>query len=229
MLLDVDLHIHTHYSIDSLNTPDSIIRASKKQGLSIIAITDHNTITGGLQTKRLASQSLEVIIGSEIKVDCGEIIGLFLQEDIPPGSADDVIDAIKDQGGISVFAHPFRKKFSDISIPFQRCDLIEGWNGRTTVEKNHLAQKEAEHNNKFIIGGSDAHFPFEIGSIRNQLFIDDPSDMQEQIRELIYRGKTKQFISINYPWMGIAGYFMSGGLKKLYKLKHKPDDLIHLK
>jgi predicted metal-dependent phosphoesterase TrpH len=102
MLLDVDLHIHTHYSIDSLNTPDSIIRASKKQGLSIIAITDHNTITGGLQTKRLASQSLEVIIGSEIKVDCGEIIGLFLQEDIPPGSADDVIDAIKDRMDISL-------------------------------------------------------------------------------------------------------------------------------
>jgi hypothetical protein len=24
-------------------------------------------------------------------------------------------------------------------------------------------------------------------------------------RELIYRGKTKQFISNNYPWMGIAG------------------------
>ncbi len=157
--------------------------------------------------KKLASQSLEVIIGSEIKGDCGEIIGLFLQEDIPSGSADDAIDAIKDQGGISIFAHPFREKFSDFSIPFQRCDLIEGWNGRTTVQKNHLAQKGAEHNNKFIIGGSDAHFPFEIGSIRNQLFIDDPSDIQEQIRKTLGSGEIMQTITSNYPWMGIAGYF----------------------
>lgn len=227
-MLDVDLHVHTHYSLDSLNSPDSIIKSSKKKGLSIIAITDHNTITGGLQTKKIISKSLDVIIGSEIKVDCGEIIGLFLQEDISPGSANEVIDAIKDQGGVSVFAHPFRRNFSDISIPFQRCDVIEGWNGRTTVEKNILAQKEAAYNNKYIIGGSDAHFPFEVGSIRNQLFIDDPSDIQEQIRKLICRGKTKQILSPNYPWMGIAGYFMSGGLKKINKLKRKRDDPIHL-
>ncbi len=217
MIFHADFHIHTQYSPDSLASPKTILKTVKKRGLQIIAITDHNTITGGIQTKRLAPDSIEVIVGSEIKVDCGEIIGLFLQEEILPGPATEVIDSIRDQGGISIFAHPFRKKNADITIPYQRCDVIEGWNGRTNWEINQLAQEEAKKFGKYTVCGSDAHFPFEIGAIRNQVCLDDPSDIQEQLRKKILNGGIQPVLSSRYPWVGIAGYYLSGGLKRVTK------------
>lgn len=75
-----DLHIHSKYSLDGLIEPEIIVKTAKNQGLSGIAVTDHHTIRGGLETKKISPEDLEVIVGSEIGTERGEVIGLFLSE-----------------------------------------------------------------------------------------------------------------------------------------------------
>jgi predicted metal-dependent phosphoesterase TrpH len=80
--------------------------------LSVIAITDHNTIEGALFARSLSElYDFEVVVGSEVSSRSGHVIGLFLEEDVTPGmSVADTIRAIEEQGGMAVIPHPFSTK-----------------------------------------------------------------------------------------------------------------------
>jgi len=82
-----DLHMHTSWSHDCAVDPADLIMYAEANGLGAIAVTDHNTFGGALETVELArDHELVVIPGEEIKTDGqGEVIGLFLQEEIPRG------------------------------------------------------------------------------------------------------------------------------------------------
>ena len=41
----VDLHVHSTYS-DGTNTPKELIKLAENEGLSAIALTDHDTLDG---------------------------------------------------------------------------------------------------------------------------------------------------------------------------------------
>ena len=45
----VDLHCHTCHSPDSLLTLDRLIRQMDRRGIDVVAITDHNTLSGALE------------------------------------------------------------------------------------------------------------------------------------------------------------------------------------
>ena len=73
-------------------------------------MTDHNVFGGALEAVELArDRDLIVIPGEEVKTDGqGEVIGLFLREEIPRGlTFADTIAAIKEQGGLVYLPHPF--------------------------------------------------------------------------------------------------------------------------
>ena len=57
----------------------------RRRGLGAIAVTDHNVFAGALETVEIArNRKLVVIPGEEVKTDNqGEVIGLFLSEEIP--------------------------------------------------------------------------------------------------------------------------------------------------
>lgn len=40
----IDLHVHSYYSVDAENSPDDLIEAASLAGVSLLAITDHNTV-----------------------------------------------------------------------------------------------------------------------------------------------------------------------------------------
>jgi len=64
-----DLHIHTHYS-DSTSSPEEVIEQAHQQGLSCIAITDHDTIDGIQPTVESARKyDIEVIAGVELSTE----------------------------------------------------------------------------------------------------------------------------------------------------------------
>lgn len=164
-----DLHIHSFYSNDSMQSPKLITRIAKSRGLNAIAITDHETIKGGMVAKAFGDNELMAIIGSEIKTEYGDLIGLFLNENIKSRVFGEVIDEIKAQGGLVVFPHPYRrKKFPPIDL-LNDVDIIEGINGRNTREIDLRGQILAKSLKKPVIAGSDSHFPYEIGSVRNCL------------------------------------------------------------
>ena len=177
----LDLHIHSKYSFDSILEPKKIIQISKKKGLNGIAITDHNTIEGGVKAKKINRDSdFSVIVGAEIGTEVGDITGLFLTDEIRSKKAMEVIEEIKGQGGLSVLPHPFRGHTIIGDELLKRIDLIEGFNSRTPLKLNLMAQSLAEEYNKPIIAGSDAHFAGEIGLGKTLLNLESP-DIQKAL------------------------------------------------
>jgi len=159
-----DLHIHSKYSYDSLLRPDTIIRISKKKGLDGVAVTDHNTIKGGIEASKVnKDDDFVVIVGSEIKTEYGDVIGLFLTDEIRSRVFVDVVDEIRDQGGLTVLAHPFRKGIVFPRDLLGHVDLIEGFNARSPKNLNQKAIELARDCRIPVTAGSDAHLGFEIG------------------------------------------------------------------
>jgi predicted metal-dependent phosphoesterase TrpH len=169
-----DLHIHSCYSFDSTMEPKTIVLRAQKAKMNLIAITDHGTIEGALETRKKATNQfgVEVIIGEEIGTDIGDIIGLNLTETIPSGRHmkwRDVLSEINRQGGISVLPHPYRDHRGDIYPVAIEVDIIEGWNARCSMEENQKAITLVRETMKPSIVSSDAHFPSEIGNARSMI------------------------------------------------------------
>ncbi len=164
-----DLHGHSYYSKCSNLKPKIILKRAKKRGLNGLAVTDHNTIKGAVETKKLNKDpNFEVIIGEEVMTNKGEVLALYINEEIKPGKFEDVIKEIKQQGGISILAHPFsmvglQRKRASGNI-YDKVDAIEGFNARSFFKfENYEAQIKAKEIDKPITAGSDYHFWFEVG------------------------------------------------------------------
>jgi predicted metal-dependent phosphoesterase TrpH len=105
-----DLHMHTTAS-DGWPTPQELVdHAARRASLSVIAVTDHDTIEGALRAREHAAKRsrLYVIVGEEVSSRDGHIVALYLERRIRPGmSAAATIDAIHDQSGLAIAVHPF--------------------------------------------------------------------------------------------------------------------------
>jgi predicted metal-dependent phosphoesterase TrpH len=109
---------------------------------------------------------LHVIVGSEVKTATGEVIGLYLQEDIPRGMPfADTIEAIRAQGAVVYVPHPFDRLHSIPDPALLRrladqIDVLETCNGRLYREAyNREAERFAERYDLLAGAGSDAHVP----------------------------------------------------------------------
>jgi len=163
-----DLHIHSRYSKDSNLHPKVILNTAKLRGLDGIAVTDHNTIKGGVEASKIA-ENIEVIVGAEIKTNKGEIIGYFLNEEIKSRSFWEVIDEMRSQGAMISIPHPFdffrinRLRFNEEML--KAVDAIEVINSRCVFDKfNRKALELAEKYGLRKTAGSDAHSVDEIGA-----------------------------------------------------------------
>lgn len=195
--LIADFHIHSKFSHDSLMSPESIVKWAKKVGFTCIAITDHGTIAGGLEGKKVAGRyGVEVIVGAEIKTDCGDIIGLNLHQEIEGTGWQEVIRAIRTQGGIVVLPHPYHDHTCVEEIA--HCvDFIECWNSRCTPEENAKAESLAVSSGKKCIYGSDAHSVSEIGlvKVRFQQNPFTPGEVCSSLYTPSWKIRTSQIIS----------------------------------
>jgi predicted metal-dependent phosphoesterase TrpH/glycosyltransferase involved in cell wall biosynthesis len=168
-----DLHMHTNWSHDCAVDPADLIMYAEANGLGAIAVTDHNVFGGAQETVELArDHDLIVIPGEEIKTDGqGEVIGLFLREEIPRGQTfADTVAAIKAQGGLVYVPHPFDRMHS-IPEPatLQRhladVDVFEVYNARLLFEAyNEEALRFARKYNLTPGAGSDAHVLQGVGT-----------------------------------------------------------------
>ena len=186
----VDLHIHSVYSPDSPVEPRTVLKIAKKKGLNGVAVTDHDTIRGGLEAlKANTDPNFVVIVGSEVETtDKGDIIGLFLTQEIQSREASEVIKEIKEQGGVAMWAHPYREGKNLLSsVVIKQIDVIEGLNAKTLESQNMLARALAERYRKPVAGVSDAHAAEEIG---NAVTLIDGSSVGG-IREALLKGKTQ--------------------------------------
>jgi predicted metal-dependent phosphoesterase TrpH len=161
-----DLHMHTSWSHDCSIPVGDLLDHAEAIGLGAIAITDHNRFGGALEAVELGrSRGLTVIPAEEVKTDGqGEVIGLFLNEEIPRGLAfADTIAAIRAQGGLVYLPHPFDRMHA---IPDPRTlhrhladiDVFEVYNARLLRESfNEEALRFARKYDLTMGAGSDAH------------------------------------------------------------------------
>lgn len=188
MKLRADFHSHSHYSRDSVLSPQAFIERCLRKGIDCIAVTDHNEIEGAFVIQRLAP--FKVIVGEEVKTAEGEIIGLFLKELVPRGmSPEDTIDCIHEQGGLAVIPHPydvFRRsviKRDALERVKSKVDAIEGFNCRNILARHdERARETAGGAGKPLTLGTDAHSPWELGGAH--LEIDDFETPQELLQSL---------------------------------------------
>lgn len=168
-LLKADLHTHTYFSPDSLTSPEKYVQTCRNRRINCVAVTDHNAIGGALAVQKLAS--FRVIIGEEVESSEGEIIGLFLQEEVPGGlSAEKTVERIREQGGLVCIPHPFDRlrgtRLAEAALMriLPQVDIIEALNARTTMraDNEHAARFANEHG-LAMSAGSDAHLARELG------------------------------------------------------------------
>lgn len=104
-----DLQIHTEES-DGMDDALIILNAAHRRGVDIIAVTDHDQTRGAHLAREAAARAnhpVDVIVGSEVTSRHGHILALWIDEPIPIfRSAAATVEAIWNQGGVAVIAHP---------------------------------------------------------------------------------------------------------------------------
>lgn len=195
-----DMHVHSKYSFDSCLELEKIIKIAIKRGFDGISITDHNTIKGGLEAKKYETDDFKIIIGSEISTERGDVIGIFLSEEIQSNDFYRVISEIKDQNGIIIIPHPFDESRHSALNPtdedIKNIDCIEGFNSRCIYQRYNINAIEFGKRHKIpITAGSDAHFANEIG---NAGIITDSEDLREAILKNEIRIFGKQSSIVNH-------------------------------
>jgi len=201
-----DLHMHTSWSHDCSMGVEELLEHAETEGLGAIAITDHNIFGGALEAVEAARRrDLIVIPGEEVKTDDqGEVIGLFLREEIPRGmSFGDTVAAIREQGGLVYLPHPFDRMHA-IADPITlhrhlgEIDVFEVYNARLLFETfNDEAVRFARKYNLIAGAGSDAHVLQGVGTgaLRLRAF-DGPEEFLLSLRsaEVLRRPKSLAYL-----------------------------------
>lgn len=170
MTFFADLHLHTKYSHCSLIEPADVLKRTRH--LDKIAVTDHTTFKGYEAVKKLNKRrDFEIIQSAEFFSEEGDVVGYYVNELIRKGTPVlEMIDNIKEQGGIVSIPHPFDIVRSsavrdEIKKFYKKIDLIEGLNGRTFYYYNNKAKDFAKKHHIPAIATTDSHFAFELGRV----------------------------------------------------------------
>lgn len=175
-----DLHIHSGLGDGLAPLPQLLEYVEEQTDLDVIAITDHDSLDGGLKGRELAAQkgySFQVIVGAEITTLEGHLLALFVERPVPGlRSLRRTIEAIHTQGGICVVPHPMswltrsvgRRSLEKVlasceeAIYLDGLEVINPMGGRVSYKKVMRLNQTTYHLAE--TGGSDAHFLRQIGS-----------------------------------------------------------------
>lgn len=190
-MLKIDLHTHSQASPDGGLRRADFQSAFDRGVLDYIAVTDHNTLT--FATQLHAEFGDKIIVGEEVTTREGEIIGLYLTEEVPAGlSAAETADRIKAQGGLVYIPHPFESvrkglPLADLESISQSVDIVEVHNGRAVFQDK--ATKAVDWAKLYKLPGaasSDAHGKSGWGKTYS-VISDAPT--RDTLAELLYHAK----------------------------------------
>jgi predicted metal-dependent phosphoesterase TrpH len=174
-----DLHIHSTYSYDGTASISAILKhASTNTDLNVLAITDHDTMSGVSEAMNLAPKyNLEVIPGMEVSSKDGHVLCLFINHPIQAGlSLLETVLRVGGQGGLCVAAHPMSKgvnslKFDTIREALTHPEVVktligvETFNGGLVfTRRNAMVEIESRTLPLAQLGDSDAHILRMIGT-----------------------------------------------------------------
>lgn len=207
--IKLDLHVHTCYSGDSLIKPKDVVNYVKLKGLDGFAITDHQTLKGFKISNKIGrNKDIIVIPGMEINTHIGEIIILFIEDDIKfnDNNFNTIVEKVKDNNGLIVIPHPFdflrdnrlKMNLLNDNIINKFIDGIEIINSRIIFKKSITkAKKFNKKYNLFETGGSDAHTLKEIGN--GYTLIRDADKSLESIKNCLLEKKSRSMGVLSNP------------------------------
>ncbi len=169
-MIKAEFHCHSIYSNDSLVTLDALRLTCRKKGIHRLVITDHNNIDASESARELDPSLF--IIGEEIMTQQGELLGIFVNEPIPPGlPASKAIELLRSQDAFISVSHPFDSlrpghwEEPDLLAIASSIDAIEVFNSRClNPQFNSLARNFALQHHLMGTVGSDAHSTTELGT-----------------------------------------------------------------
>jgi predicted metal-dependent phosphoesterase TrpH len=212
-----DLHIHTLASDGLSGIFEVLDTVEQATDLDVIAITDHERIDAAAAARAVALDRglrIQVIVGEEVTTRGGHLLGLFLERPIKPlRSLRWTIEAIHDQGGIAIPAHPLvpyplcaqgfvLRRLLGSSDPAVRPDALETFNPTPLGRPWHSrVVRFAEEFGLAKIGNSDAHEATSIGIGWTTYPGRTPEDLRRAILErtthhhgsFLGRGQAKTF------------------------------------
>lgn len=217
-----DFQVHSRFSYDSLSRLKDIKKKAIDEGIDGVAITDHETIKGGLKSKEYCDDDFLFITGQEVKTDLGDVIGLMINDNLNSSNFFDLVDEIKSQNGIVYLPHPSRKMKLSGEIIKENIDLVEVVNGRSSKDENLFSIKLAMDLDLPYASGSDAHTIREIGKVKTT-FHEQISD-EDELRKFLIDSSKKRSISgtgsynpINHFQSSIIGTARTGKVKEFAK------------
>lgn len=161
----LDLHTHTRFFHGRQRLGDrfdpvgvrALARVARWRGLDALALTNHDYYTP------FVADDPVLLPGIEISTSHGHL--LVVGPDPPrrtvPGelSPTEAVDLAHDRGCAAIVAHPFRNsELRKVDAPFDAVEL----NGKH-LERRQRVEKVARRRGLPLVGGSDAHLPFEVG------------------------------------------------------------------
>lgn len=195
---------------------------ARDRGLTHVAITDHDTITGALRARDERVEGITVIVGQEVRTTEGDLILLFVDQPIASGmTPEQTVARAKEQGALVGLAHPFDVNRPSIGRGAVRpaelerlaslVDYIEVYNARVADQMaNARAADFAREYGVAQVAVSDCHTEPEIGLSATVFKM--PIETADDLRKALAAGGT---LSVHTPPDGDDD---RGGLRRLRSL-----------
>lgn len=168
-IIRADFHVHSIASKDSLSRGEELYARAKKIGLGKLIITDHNSTAEAERMHALYPEY--VIVGEEILTTRGEILAVFVKEELPKGLEPiEAFKALREQGAFISLSHPYapmRHGWTEAEMEeyMPWLDAIEISNARNLPEMNRSAARFMTAHSLCGTAGSDAHGISELGAM----------------------------------------------------------------
>ena len=175
-----DLHIHSAVGDGMAGIPELLAYAEEATDLSVIAVTEHDTLSAALDLRERWAQGryrFEVVVGEEVTTLEGHLLALYIEEPVAsfkPLAA--TLEAVHRLGGLCVVPHPMSwltrsagqrtieriLREGGYGVSFDALEISGSPAARVTSKKAQRLNAESYHLPE--IGSSDAHFLQAIGS-----------------------------------------------------------------
>lgn len=213
-----DLHIHTRVSDGMASIEQVLEYVEHRTDLDVIAVTDHEDVTGGLRARELAAKRgyrFEVVPGAEVTTRHGHVLAWFIEKN-PASfrSVESTLEMIHSQGGLAAVPHPL--SWLTRSVSSRTLDRLLGRSeegiGFDAIELANPSPAGLRTRNKASaanderwaltpVGSSDAHHLPHIGTGWTEF----EGTTAEELRTAILAGMTRGGMT-RYPSAREVGY-----------------------
>ena len=214
-MLAIDLHAHTRFfhgrhRAGELYDPVGfrlLAWAAKRAGLDGFAITNHDYY------RPYDRDGVTVVPGIEVSTTDGHVVVVgpdppsrTVTAELTPA---ETVDLAHDRGCAAIIAHPYRNStVRHADAPF---DAIEV-NGKHPRTREWVERLAADHDLP-MVGGSDAHYPVEVGRAYTRVDADEPTP--EGIVEAIRDGRVEPYVDDR-----MGHRLLRQGYRRVHEYKH---------